>query len=242
MGGDVEQAVSATADYERKVTINQVVGYNIAQYRKAAGLKQEELGKRLGGWSKVAVSAAERSWDGKRVRKFDADELVVIARALGVPVTALFLPPAGAGTARRYVLDGLGSQDLMTLVPSILPARNDDSPSMAAYRRRLMALGLKDTEPAVAGVYAGPAEIGQATMDRHREAMAVLTQQREELERRVDDLRAFEREYRRRLDVYLSGQLRDLRAGATDDGTFPAVAGPPAAGGHQDDKGLLGSR
>jgi len=31
--------------------------------------------------------------------------------------------------------------------------------------------------------------------------------------KRVDDLRAFEREYRIRLEAYLEGQLRDLRAG-----------------------------
>jgi DivIVA domain-containing protein len=67
--------------------------------------------------------------------------------------------------------------------------------------------------------------------ERHRQAMGSLVQQREELERRVDDLRAFEREYRSRLKAYLEGQLRDLEAGAADSGTFPAVAGPPAAVG-----------
>jgi DivIVA domain-containing protein len=69
--------------------------------------------------------------------------------------------------------------------------------------------------------------------ERHRQAMGSLVQQREELERRVDDLRAFEREYRSRLKAYLEGQLRDLEAGAADSGTFPAVAAgppPPAVG------------
>jgi hypothetical protein len=56
-------------------------------------------------------------------------------------------------------------------------------------------------------------------------------QQREELERRVDDLRAFEREYRSRLKAYLEGQLRDLEAGATDSGTFPAMTGPQSSVG-----------
>ena len=60
--------------------------------------------------------------------------------------------------------------------------------------------------------------------------MGSLVQSREELERRVDDLRAFEREYRSRLKAYLEGQLRDLEAGAADSGVFPAVAGRPAAG------------
>jgi hypothetical protein len=51
-------------------------------------------------------------------------------------------------------------------------------------------------------------------------------QTREELERRVDDLRAFEREYRSRLKAYLEGQLRDLEAGVGDGGPFPPVGAP----------------
>ncbi|MBO0802805.1 MAG: DivIVA domain-containing protein [Nocardiopsaceae bacterium] len=65
--------------------------------------------------------------------------------------------------------------------------------------------------------------------ERHRQAMGSLVQQREELERRVDDLRAFEREYRSRLKAYLEGQLRDLEAGVTDSGTFPAIPGAPSS-------------
>src|SRR6266516_300792 len=70
--------------------------------------------------------------------------------------------------------------------------------------------------------------------ERHRQAMGSLVQQREELERRVDDLRAFEREYRSRLKAYLEGQLRDLEAGATDSGAFQVIGSgqqqPVAAG------------
>ncbi len=62
------------------------------------------LRQRLGGWTKIAVSAAERSWDGKRIRKFDADEIVAIGDVLGVPAIALLLPPADAGTAIDYVI------------------------------------------------------------------------------------------------------------------------------------------
>ncbi len=63
--------------------------------------------------------------------------------------------------------------------------------------------------------------------ERHRQAMGSLVQQREELERRVDDLRAFEREYRSRLKAYLEGQLRDLEAGVTDSGAFPTMGSTP---------------
>lgn len=53
-----------------------------------------------------------------------------------------------------------------------------------------------------------------------------LEERRGQLEAQIEDLRAFEREYRIRLKAYLEGQLRDLSGtGATDD----AGAGVPAA-------------
>jgi transcriptional regulator with XRE-family HTH domain len=229
MSAGTEHTVSDTADLrEHKLTINQLVGYNIAWYRKAAGLTQVELGERLGGWTKVAVSAAERSQVGKRVRKFDADELVTLARALGVPVIALFLPPEDAGTARRYVLDGPGFPELTTLLPDIVPVGDGDSPGMAAYRQRRMALGLRDEEEILAEARSQAGALELDALERHRQAMAPLWQQREELERRVDDLRAFEREYRSRLVAYLEHELRELRTGTYVARVFPVSAAAPS--------------
>jgi DivIVA domain-containing protein len=70
--------------------------------------------------------------------------------------------------------------------------------------------------------------------ERHRQALGSLIQQREELERRVDYLRTFEREYRGRLMSYLESQLRDLEAGGISSGAYPAVTNaqhPRAVGG-----------
>lgn len=77
---------------------NQLIGYNLARIRKTLGLSQEEaaarlepyLGKR---WSKNVYSAAERSYDGTRVRQFDGDELLAMSLAFGVSVGYFFLPP-----------------------------------------------------------------------------------------------------------------------------------------------------
>jgi hypothetical protein len=54
--------------------------------------------------------------------------------------------------------------------------------------------------------------------------MGSLVQQREELERRVDDLRVFEHEHRSRLKAYLEGQLRDLGAGASSGDELSATS------------------
>lgn len=126
----------------RDLTVNQVVAWNMTHLRRAAALTQEELGELLG-WSKAIVSAAERSWDGRRVRQFTVDDAAAIAQALGVPMTALFLPPEDDGDKKRYVLrlteqDGhrLSMTDLMWLA---LTDSENESPVMNIYRNRLRA-------------------------------------------------------------------------------------------------------
>ncbi len=253
MSTGTEDGVRENADLPpRTVTVNQLVGYNMAWYRNAAKLTQEELGKRLGGWTKVAVSAAEHSWDGKRVRQFDADELVAIAAALGVPVIALLLPPSDAGTAVEYTFTAgaVPPMDTPGLLNLVLPDYSDaELPSAAAFRERLMALGAGGVAFPVANevlqraadearkmldmareqalettgdARARAESLERDAQERHRVAMrnliAPLVKEREELERRVNDLRAFEREYRSRLDAYIEGQLRELRAGVPDRG------------------------
>jgi hypothetical protein len=98
----------------RVVTMNQIVAYNIAYFRKANALTQEELGKRLEEitgkkWSKATMSAVERSWDGSRVRSFDADDLLAFSRALECPVSGLLLPPEDDGTVIEYGYENVGT-------------------------------------------------------------------------------------------------------------------------------------
>jgi DivIVA domain-containing protein len=66
--------------------------------------------------------------------------------------------------------------------------------------------------------------------DKQRRTLGNLEQERAVLERKVEELRSFERDYRRRLKAYLEGQLRDLdalpAAGEGPDGSSqPEVLG-----------------
>ena len=142
-----DPAAGRTGLPERRITVNQLVAYNMAAFRKAAGLGQQEFGGPLG-WSPASVSAAERSWDGKRIKKFDADEIVQIAAVLGVPLAALFLPPEDHGTAVQYVLHfgGKKVKNLDDLLPLALPGFGGDSPAMDAYRKRVIAAGASGLE------------------------------------------------------------------------------------------------
>lgn len=127
----------------RDITVNMLIGYNMAYFRKAAGLTQEELGQRLG-WTNVAVSAAERSWDGKRMRQFDADVIADLAMALGVPVAALFLPPEDDGERQRYVMhagdvpgESISMGHLLSYVIPDPPLGG--GPALRAYEDRVVA-------------------------------------------------------------------------------------------------------
>jgi transcriptional regulator with XRE-family HTH domain len=141
---DINKRLEAGSGYTdlpgRHVSINQLVAYNLAYWRKVAGLTQEELGERIG-WSKAAVSAAERSWDGKRIREFDADLLITFAMVLDIPVTALLLPPEDDGIKERYlyhIQESMSSchnmYDLINMIMS--DPSQDDEPVMNRYRER----------------------------------------------------------------------------------------------------------
>jgi transcriptional regulator with XRE-family HTH domain len=127
---------------EQVLTVNQVVAWNLAWFRRAAGLSQTQLGDMVG-WKKSAVSDAERSVSGKWTREFDAQALAAFAAALKVPVGAFFLPPADDGTERTYYAeipgegDCPGLTDMAGLMALMLPDNDSDSPAVNAYRDRL---------------------------------------------------------------------------------------------------------
>ena len=112
---------------------------------------------------------------------------------------------------------------------AIADARREADETLGRARREaddILTKARRQSEQITSDARARAESLERDAQERHRQAMGSLVQSREELERRVDDLRAFEREYRSRLKAYLEGQLRDLEAGVTDSGTFPAM--PPA--------------
>ena len=119
---------------------------------------------------------------------------------------------------------------------AIADARREADETLNRARREaddVLTKARRQAEQITGDARARAESLERDAQERHRQAMGSLVQQREELERRVDDLRAFEREYRSRLKAYLEGQLRDLEAGVTDSGTFPAIPSSPPASAPQ---------
>src|SRR5436190_23160457 len=102
-----------------------------------------------------------------------------------------------------------------------------------------IAQARKEAEQIVGEARTRATGLEQESQQRHAAAMGELERRRRELERQVDDLRAFEREYRTRLKAYLETQLRELSGrGVAADGPTPPPSSTPssqpaAAGGAQ---------
>ena len=98
-------------------TPNQIVAFNVAKARLLRGWTQEEAAKAIAPYlgtllSTASFSAIERSVDVGRVREFNADEIVALARGFQLPIGWFFTPPsvwekAWRGDARRRRDEGL---------------------------------------------------------------------------------------------------------------------------------------
>lgn len=115
---------------------------------------------------------------------------------------------------------------------AIADARREADETLGRARREaeeILGKARRQADQIVSEARSRAEALDRDAQERHRQVMGSLVQQREELEREVDNLRAFEREYRSRLKVYLEGQLRDLEAGSTETGAFAAVPGAASA-------------
>jgi len=113
---------------------------------------------------------------------------------------------------------------------AIADARREAGELLGRAGRRaddIRARARREAEQVTCDAQARADSVVRDAQERHHQAIGSLVQQREALERRVDALRAFEREYRSRLKACLEGPLRDLEANAGSQEAVPARASGP---------------
>ena len=139
------------------------------------------------------------------------------------PVMMGGMPHVGDNMASAARVLSLAQQ---TADQAIADARREADETLGRARRKadeVLTKARRQAEQITGDARARAESLERDAQERHRQAMGSLVQTREELERRVDDLRAFEREYRSRLKAYLEGQLRDLETGAADSDASSAM-------------------
>jgi len=109
---------------------------------------------------------------------------------------------------------------------AVTDARREAGETLGQARREasdILSKARRQAEQIASDAQARSESLDRDAQERHRQALGSLIQQREELERKVDDLRTAERECRTRLIAYLQGQLRTLDADAGSSGTVPPM-------------------
>ena len=93
--------------------------------------------------------------------------------------------------------------------------------------------GVEKRDQLIAEGHATAARIVAEAESKQRAQISALDQERTGLERRIDELRTFERDYRKGLKSYIEGQLRDLDAPVQGSGQNAGArsAAPVSAGG-----------
>jgi DivIVA domain-containing protein len=90
--------------------------------------------------------------------------------------------------------------------------------------------GMEKRDALIAEGHAAAARVVSEAEQAQRQHLGALEQERVGLERQIDELRTFEREYRSKLKGYIEGQLRDLETtNALTTGSGGAAAPQPAA-------------
>ena len=72
--------------------------------------------------------------------------------------------------------------------------------------------GVEKRDALIAEGHATAARVVAEAEARQRAELSALDQERTQLEHRIEELRSFEREYRKKLRSYIEGQLRDLES------------------------------
>ncbi|WP_084956634.1 DivIVA domain-containing protein [Thermoactinospora rubra] len=145
-----------------------------------------------------------------------------------VPV-AMGMPPAedNMDTAARVL--ALAQQ---TADQAIADARREADETVTRARREaddILTKARRQAEQVIGDARARAETLERDAQERHRQAMGSLVQTRDELERKVEELRSFEREYRSRLKLYLEQQLAELNAAGHEGPGFAPVSNAPGA-------------
>ena len=139
------------------------------------------------------------------------------ARAAGAAKSA----PAAPAPAAVYAAPAAPPPTVA--VPTQAPAQSDvdeqtSTTNLLQLARRLheehVREGIEKRDALIAEGHATAARVVAEAEAKQRAQIGILDQERLALEKRVDGLRQFERDYRLKLKSYIEGQLRDLDTGA----------------------------
>jgi DivIVA domain-containing protein len=193
-GGDSESTVpaslSAEAAEDEGTDETPTAGQDAAAESPAASAAQSAPTEDAGATPKPAASVPAAK---------DSDEVIESAPVSGQPVSA-----APAATAGAPAAAGAGHEATASSAAGVLAMAqklHDD----------YVAEGEAKREQIIADAQSEANGLVNDAQEKSRKTLAELEEKKSVLERKVEQLKGFERDYRARLKAYIEGQLRDLQ-------------------------------
>lgn len=105
--------------------------------------------------------------------------------------------------------------------PAVAPSAESAANVLAMAQRlhdEYVASGVEQRDKIISDAKTEANSLVTSAEEKSRKTLSALEQQKSVLERKLEQLRGFERDYRARLKTYIEGQLRDLESQGSIDG------------------------
>ncbi|MCY0904250.1 DivIVA domain-containing protein [Arthrobacter sp. H14-L1] len=126
------------------------------------------------------------------------------------------VPPVDTKAASAEATPAPAAAAPAATAPTANAAGIDSAAGVLAMAQRLhdeyVNAGVEQRDKIIAEAQVEASSLVNDAQEKSRKTLGALEQQRSVLERKVEQLRGFERDYRARLKAYIEGQLRDLDA------------------------------
>ncbi|WP_025157626.1 DivIVA domain-containing protein [Leifsonia aquatica] len=150
----------------------------------------------------VAAAPAADNGELVRLQQENEDLKQRLATAQQTAAAAAAAPVAVAAAAPAFAADSANDPN----------ATNNLLQLARRLHEEHVREGVEKRDSLIAEGHATAARIVAEAESKQRAQISALDQERTQLERRIDELRTFERDYRQGLKGYIEGQLRDLDA------------------------------
>ena len=164
----------------------------------------------------VSAAPAAKPAEEKKAEAKPAEEAKAAPAPAAKPAEEKKAEPAPAAKPAEKKVEAAPAA-----APAVAPSAESAANVLAMAQRlhdEYVASGVEQRDKIISDAKTEANSLVTSAEEKSRKTLSALEQQKSVLERKLEQLRGFERDYRARLKTYIEGQLRDLESQASIDG------------------------
>ncbi|WP_313813514.1 DivIVA domain-containing protein [Glutamicibacter sp.] len=210
------------------VELRRLTGENETLRRRLADLGEDAnaVAKEQAVPAPVSAAPAAKPADEKKPEAKPAEEAKAAAPAAKPAEEKKAAAPAPA--AKPAEEKKAAAPAAAPAAPAAAAPSAESAANVLAMAQRLhdeyVASGVEQRDKIISEAKTEADSLVNSAEEKSRKTLSALEQQKSVLERKLEQLRGFERDYRARLKTYIEGQLRDLESQGSIDGSAGKAA------------------